>query len=289
MFSLLHFLASHPRNADTLKRALHGDADARRLFSFLGVTPTHLESIDEGAIARRSVAVSVRSGKIRLTAPASCADRLAEAEEAIRVLRDRAESAEASVHELRQRLQAEIMAHDTTRSQVGKAPKPEQTPPEEVIVLGPWRNENGVMRREKLTEPWKGYAFMHAYPATPKGAWSCIRPERAREADGVYHDIGGMPVADDWARDRYALIDAEPGSVVGVLGSWCENWGAKRCDAHQATTDTFIEVALRQWNIGRRRSNGTYERLAHGPQTGEEGKRYALAAAHALGLTGGGE
>lgn len=367
-FSLLHFIASHPRNADMLKRALRGDTDARRLFSFLGVTPTHLESIDEGAIARRSAALSVPR-TVDVTAPDSCAVRLAEAEktikalearlaeltppeppkayerdgmkpehriarirrlfclsdewlesdlerlhadyramyraldrekgsggeEAIRALRDRAESAEASVHELRQHLQAEIMAHDTTRSQVGKAPKPEQTPPEEVIVLGPWRNENGVMRREKVAEPWKGFAFMRAYPATPKGAWSCIRPERAHEADRTHEDIGGMPAADDWARKTYALIDAEPGSLKGMLSAWRSTYGRYH-EAHGIGASILIDDhteglwACPGWRIFATTPDhpkGTT--IAEGPQTGEEGKRYALAAAHALGLTGGGE
>lgn len=435
-FSLLHFIASHPRNADMLKRALRDDTDARRLFSYLGVTPTHLADIDEGAIARRSAALSVPR-TVDVTAPDSCAVRLAEAETtikalearlaeqtppeppkayerdgmkpehriarirrlfcfsdewlesnlerlhedyramyraldrekgsggeaAIKALRDRAESAEASVQELRQRLQAEIMAHSATqlradhaesasehgpltdllviterkveafylpkapeesrcgvsvegylhthgattrealirmrdqvRERLAQTAAPAQTPPEEVIVLGPWRNENGVMRREKLAGPWEGFAFMHAYPTTPKGAWSCILPEQAHEADQTHEDIGGMPVADDWAREHgYALIDAEPGSLSGTLSAWHASYGRY----HEAKwSGGFILIddnreglwACPGWRIittTPTHPKGTA--IAEGPQTGEEGKRYALAAAHALGLTGGGE
>ena len=430
-FSLLHFLASHPRNADMLKRALRGDTDARRLFSFLGVTPTHLADIDEGAIARRSAALSVPR-TVEVTAPDSCAVRLAEAEttikalearlaeqtppeppkaherdgmkpehriarirrlfcfsdewlesdlerlhkdyramyraldrekgsggeEAIKALRDRAESAEASVQELRQRLQVEIMAHDATRlradlaeaasehgpltdllvttgrkveafylpkapeecrygvsvegylhthgatprealirmreqvrERLAQAAKPEQTPPEEVVVLGPWRK----------------WAYLPVWCRPIVGTkndgiqvsidgWIVADRAGSRVHHGEETNEEGKAAADKWARENgHVLIDAEPGSLSGTISAW----RSTSDDYHEAKWDGGLIYSSsighepwvsRGWQIApidhKRR---TWTTIAHGPQTGEEGKRYARAAAHALGLTGGGE
>jgi hypothetical protein len=238
MFSLLHFLASHPRNADTLKRALHGDADARRLFSFLGVTPTHLEAIDEGAIARRSAAVSV------------------------------------------------------PRTVEVTAPKPEQTPPEEVIVLGPRSDydNDGHAVRLVLNGQYKGGAGLRIV-ADHRNSWTMLRLDGGFKTryDQCEQD------AEKEARKTYALIDAEPGSLSGTLSVWRSTYGRYH-EAHWSGGFLLIDDysqgsgACPGWRIVTVTSahpKGAI--LAEGPQTGEEGKRYALAAAHACGLTGGGE
>ena len=58
MLSLIHMLAARACHADTLRRALTGDDDARRLLSLLGVTPLDLQAIDHGRITRRKAALN---------------------------------------------------------------------------------------------------------------------------------------------------------------------------------------------------------------------------------------
>lgn len=58
MLSLIHMLAARACHADTLKCALTGDDEARRLLSLLGVTPLDLQAIDHGRITRRKAAAN---------------------------------------------------------------------------------------------------------------------------------------------------------------------------------------------------------------------------------------
>jgi hypothetical protein len=112
-------LAARACHADTLRRALTGDDEARRLLSLLGVTPLDLQAIDHGRITRRKAALNEQEestadaiDRALLWMSTTPPDAMSKMDAHYKAL---LEQSAASVNELRQRLQAEIMAHDATR------------------------------------------------------------------------------------------------------------------------------------------------------------------------------
>lgn len=156
----------------------------------------------------------------------------------------------------------------------------------DLIVLGPWHPEapDGNFVRRAV----RGRLNMCVWP----DGWGAGIVSSDLEAQGPETGQAGQDAADKWARDRgHVLLDAAPGSLFRVLTPWREQGYSWVCGVAHDPDGCIIRVAKTSgggWWVFPSTVGGS-KSVAHGPQIGEEGKRYALAAAHALGLTGGGQ
>lgn len=160
-------------------------------------------------------------------------------------------------------------------------------------VLGPWRPEepDGNYTRR----PVVGSLSMCVW----KNGWGAGIVSSDLEAQGPETGGAGQHAADEWARTNgYVLLDAAPGSLSGELWPWrasCDRYHVAKWKGTGLSSDGRILIDDRcsgpytgGWRVLVETSGVELIAelfMARGPQTGEEGKRFALAAAKALGLT----
>jgi hypothetical protein len=168
------------------------------------------------------------------------------------------------------------------------APEPEPSEPahSEPIVLAPYHDEPGALCRRALNGTWRGFNLVHVRLATEKGNWNIAGADGALAVDGD----GGCPAADKAARERYVVLDAAPGSYMlhGLSRRWRRDSriSGPGWECSGVNIDAWVPYDTSRgggWTLTVRDSYPV-KVLAHGPQTGEEGKRFLLAAARALGI-----
>jgi hypothetical protein len=166
------------------------------------------------------------------------------------------------------------------RSEQAKAPEP-------IVVLGPWRqHHSGTWYRLHHGSPiWGAIVKREEWELSPNRLLNGFSIALAR-CDGDKND------ADHEARKRgWVLLDAEPITTVVRLEpwqTWPEGRRARIGETPHGLRYCVIGVDHEGWAVaGLPQVDHIVRIIAHGPQTGPEGERLAMAAALALGFVEG--
>lgn len=247
------------KRKNTYKRALEGHPKAVRKLTRLGV-PLGAAASSLAEYLRLNLEDEDASDEIRERMD-SLWNRLTGPEQDIaRIFKGQADQ----IAELRRKLAAGVVAE----------PKG---------VLGPWRPEapDGNYARR----PVAGSLSMCVW----KNGWGAGIVSSDLAAQGPETGGAGQDAADEWARAHgYVLLDAPMGSHTGELLPWWESGQGMTRLSRGQTPAYVVTQSSRSWHISTTRDRPlAWGRpiLAWGPQTGEEGRRFADAAAYALGLT----